>query len=131
MLAQLTQESSNAGAGAAAGMFILIYLAFIVIYLVGMWKLFTKMGQPGWSGIIPILNSYIIYKLGGKEWWWVVLLFIPCINIVALWFLADCTARVFGKEIGWKILLFLLPGIGHLILAFGNAQYIGPNEKVI
>ena len=48
MLAQLTQESSNAGAGAAAGILIIAYLAFIVIYLVGMWKLFTK--PPGGGG---------------------------------------------------------------------------------
>lgn len=130
MLAQLLGQSDSGGGGAAA-ILIVVYVALLVIYLVSMWKLFTKMGQPGWVGIVPILNAYGIYKLAGREWWWVILLFIPCINIIALWFLASDTADLFGKELGWKILLFLLPGIGHIVLAFGDSQYVGPNEQVI
>lgn len=129
MLAQTLNDSSSSGAG--LGFLLVIYLAIFVIYLVGMWKLFTKMGQPGWVGIIPLLNAYGIYKLAGRDWWWVILLLIPCINIVAAWFLAADTAKLFGKEIGWTLLLFFFPGIGHLILAFGSAQYVGPNEQVI
>ena len=130
MLAHTFAQSDSSGL-AGAGVLIVVYLAFIVIYLVAMWKLFTKMGQPGWVGIIPILNAYGIYKLAGREWWWVILLFIPCINIIALWFLAADTAKLFAKELGWTILLFLLPGIGHLILAFGDSQYVGPNEQIL
>jgi fucose 4-O-acetylase-like acetyltransferase len=130
MLAQTLAQSDSSGL-AGAGILIIIYIALFAIYLVSMWKLFTKMGQPGWVGIIPILNWYGIYKLAGREWWWVILLFIPCINIIALWFLASDTAKLFGKELGWTILLFLLPGIGHIILAFGDSQYVGPNEQVI
>jgi fucose 4-O-acetylase-like acetyltransferase len=130
MLAHLFAQSDSSGL-AGAGFLAILYIAFLVIYLVAMWKLFTKMGQPGWVGIIPILNAYGIYKLAGREWWWVILLFIPCINIIALWFLAADTAKLFAKELGWTILLFLLPGIGHLILAFGDSQYVGPNEQIL
>ncbi len=130
MLSALFAQSDSSSA-AGAGVLLVVYLAFFVVYLVAMWKLFEKMGQPGWAGIIPILNVYVIYKLAGRDWWWIILLFIPCINLVALWFLASDTAKLFAKELGWAILLFLLPGIGHLILAFGSSQYVGPNEKVI
>ena len=44
---------------------------------------------------------------------------------------ASDTAKLFGKEIGWTILLFIFPGIGHIILAFGDSQYVGPNEQVL
>lgn len=131
MLAQTLAQSDNSSGILGGGVLIFVYLAWIVIYLVSMWKLFTKMGQPGWVGIIPLLNAYGIYKLAGRDWWWVILLLIPCINIVALWFLASDTAKLFGKEIGWTILLFIFPGIGHIILAFGGSQYVGPNEQVI
>lgn len=131
MLAQLVAQSDSSTGIAGAGFLFIIYIAFFAIYLVAWWKLFTKMGQPGWIGIIPILNAYGIYKLAGREWWWIILLFIPCINLVALWFLAADTAKLFGKELGWTILLFLLPGIGHLILAFGDSQYVGPNEQIL
>ena len=111
MLAQTLAQSDNSSGILGGGVLIFVYLAWIVIYLVAMWKLFTKMGQPGWVGIIPLLNAYGIYKLAGRDWWWVILLLIPCINIVALWFLASDTAKLFGKEIGWTILLFIFPGI--------------------
>ena len=114
MLAQTLAQSDNSSGILGGGVLIFVYLAWIVIYLVSMWKLFTKMGQPGWVGIIPLLNAYGIYKLAGRDWWWVILLLIPCINIVALWFLASDTAKLFGKEIGWTILLFIFPGIGHI-----------------
>lgn len=129
MFAQTLAQSDSGSAG--IGIYVGLSLVLAVIYLVAMWKIFTKMGQPGWVGIIPILNAYGIYKLAGREWWWVILLFIPCINLIALWFLAADTAKLFGKEFGWAILLFLLPGIGHIVLAFGDSQYVGPNEQVI
>ncbi|CAN5519129.1 hypothetical protein BH10ACT3_BH10ACT3_12490 [soil metagenome] len=130
MLGLLAQSDSGSSA-AGAGILVVVYLAFFVIYLVAMWKLFVKMGQPGWQGIIPLLNAYVIFKLAGKEWWWVILLIIPCINIIAAFILAQSTAKLFAKEIGWTIFLFLLPGLAHLVLAFGSAQYAGPQEKAI
>ncbi len=134
MLAQnavLAQETSDAATAGGLGVLVIVYLALLVVYLVAWWKLFTKMGQPGWVGIVPILNVYGIYKLAGREWWWILLLFVPCINLVALWFLASDTSKLFGKELGWTLLLFFLPGIGHLILAFGDSRYVGPAEQVI
>jgi len=130
MLSLLSQSDSSSS-GASFAILAVVYIVLIAIYLVSMWKLFTKMGQPGWQGIIPLLNAYVIYKLAGKEWWWVILLLIPCINIIALWFLADSTSKLFGKEIGWTIFLFFLPGLAHIVLAFGDSQYVGPNEQAI
>lgn len=130
MLAQILGQNDTSGAGVLA-VLVVVYVVIIAIYLISMWKLFTKMGQPGWIGIVPLLNAYGIYKLAGREWWWVILLLIPCINIVAAFFLAADTAKLFGKELGWTLLLFLLPGIGHIILAFGDSRYVGPNEKIL
>lgn len=52
-------QNGNAG-GAAAGLFILvIYLAIIVLVVAGMWKMFTKAGQPGWGALIPFYNGFL------------------------------------------------------------------------
>jgi Family of unknown function (DUF5684) len=129
MLGLLAQDSTESGGSLA--ILSVVYLVLAIIYLVSMWKLFTKMGQPGWQGIIPFLNAYVIFKLAGKEGWWVILLIIPCINIVAFFFLAQSTAKLFGKELGWTLCLFFFAGISHIVLAFGDSQYVGPQEKVI
>ena len=47
-----TEYSWGVGGGAA----LLVYLAFFVLVVVGMWKVFTKAGEEGWKAIIPIYN---------------------------------------------------------------------------
>ena len=116
-----TSNTANGGAIAAFGIF---YLALLVLFLVGYWKVFTKIGLPGWMGIIPFVNVYMLFKARGNRdpIVWLILSLIPCINIIALWFLANDTAELFDKELGWKIFLFLIPGLSHLVLGFGSAQ---------
>lgn len=126
MLATLSQttDSSSSGGGAAAAVFVVLYLAIFVVVLVGYWKVFTKLGLPGWMGIVPFVNIYMIFKARGQREpvLWLILCLIPCVNIIGLWFLASDTAEMFDKELGWKVFLFLIPGISHLVLGFGSAQ---------
>lgn len=127
MLAALLQSSSSsdsAGAAAVVVVLVLVYIAILVVMLVGYWKVFTKLGLPGWMGIVPFVNVYMIFKARGQREpvVWLILCLIPCVNIIGYWFLASDTAEMFDKELGWKIFLFLIPGISHLVLGFGNAQ---------
>lgn len=129
MLATLAQDfetttSSNGGGFAAFGILMVIYLALFVVFLIGYWKVFTKLGLPGWMGIIPLVNVYMLFKARGQHEpvVWLILSLIPCINIIAMWMLANDTVELFGKELGWKIFLFLIPGISHIVLGFGSAE---------
>ena len=129
MLATLAQDfetttSSNGGGFAAFGILMVIYLALFVVFLIGYWKVFAKLGLPGWMGIIPFVNVYMLFKARGQHEpvVWLILSLIPCINIIAMWMLANDTAELFGKELGWKIFLFLIPGISHIVLGFGSAE---------
>lgn len=125
VLQSLAQNDSNtaASAGIFAGLGI-VSLAFVVLFLVAQWKVFTKMGLPGWMGIVPFVNLYMIYKARGQHEpvVWLILSLIPCIQIIAWYVLCSDTAEIFDKGFGWKLVLFFFPGIGHLILGFGSAQ---------
>ena len=123
LLAQDTTTSDAAG-GAMVVLLLLVYLGVFVALLVGYWKVFQKIGLPGWMGIVPFVNVYMLFKARGQREpvVWLILFLIPCINIIAAWFLANDTAELFDKELGWKIFLFLLPGVAHLVLGFGSAQ---------
>ena len=134
MLATLAQDfetttSSNGGGFAAFGILMVIYLALFVVFLIGYWKVFTKLGLPGWMGIIPLVNVYMLFKARGQHEpvVWLILSLIPCINIIAMWFLANDTAELFGKEFGWKLFLFLIPGLSHIILGLGSATAVPAN----
>jgi hypothetical protein len=103
----------------------LIQLAIIIAFLAGAWKVFEKMGKPGWAGIIPIYNLYILLQILGKPIWWIILAFIPIVNIVIAIILGIALAEKFGKGAGFGVGLALLGFIFFPILGFGDAQYSG------
>lgn len=103
------------------------YLAFWILWIAGMWKIYAKADQPGWAAIIPIYNIYIWCKIVGRPGWWVILLFIPFVNIVIDIILSIDLAKSYGKGAGFGIGIFFLPFIFLLILGFGSAKYEGPS----
>jgi len=77
--------------------------------------------------LIPIYNLVILMKIAGRPAWWCLLYLIPFVNIVIGILVAIDVAKAFGQSAVWGVvLLFLLSGIGYLVLGFGNYRYIGP-----
>lgn len=128
MLSLLAQESSS-GSAAGGAIAVVLYLGFIVLILASMWKIFAKMTQPGWYGIIPIFNYCVIAKQSGKDWWWGLLPLVPCIGFIFLIILWNELSKLFGKGVGYTIGIIFLPFIFLPMLAFGSAEYQGPQGK--
>ncbi len=105
------------------GIIIIVWLAVMVVMIAALWKVFVKAGKPGWAVLIPIYNAYVFLQIAGKPGWWLVLLFIPLINIVAGIIALASLAKKFGKGTGFVVGLILLPFIFYPILGFGDAQY--------
>ena len=105
----------------------IIGLLLVVIGLVSLWKIFTKAGRPGWASIVPIYNAIVLCHISGKSGWWVLLMFIPLVNFVALIIIFIGLAKNFGKSAGFGIGAALLSFIFLPILAFGDARYQGPS----
>lgn len=118
----LAQASNDAG-----GMvFMVIVLALLVLVIAGFWKVFTKAGQPGWAAIVPIFNLYILLKIAGRPWWWLILFVIPIVSIIVTIIVSIDVAKSFGKGVVFGIGLALLAFIFYPILGFGDAEYQGP-----
>lgn len=105
---------------------IVIWLACVIFLIAAMWKVFEKAGQPGWAAIIPIYNIYIMTKIGGKPGWWVLMMFLPVINIIYAIWLYNMISKSFGKDEGFTVGLVLFGIIFWPILGFGAAKYLGP-----
>jgi hypothetical protein len=121
--------SAAAGAGILAfgGIMMIVCLAIAVVCIVGMWKVFEKSGQPGWACIIPFYNIYILLKIAGRPGWWLLLFLIPLVNLVLVLLVSIDIAKSFGQSaVFGVVLIFLLAGIGYVILGFGNYRYVGP-----
>ena len=129
LLLQTEDPSAAVGGGAAAaigGAMMLVWLAFAVLMIASMWKVFTKAGEPGWAAIVPIYNILVLLKIVGKPAWWVVLALIPFVNLIVFVILSLNLAQSFGKSAGFGIGLLLLPFVFYPILGFGSARYQGP-----
>ena len=128
MVALAAQEYSGGGEGIVAAVGAvgsLFMLAVVLVIIASVWKVFTKAGEPGWAAIVPIYNVITLAKVAGKEWWWGLLVLLPCIGIIMSIILSIAVAEKFGKGTGFGIGLGLLPFIFYPILGFGSAEYQG------
>lgn len=102
---------------------IAVVLALIVLIIVAQWKVYKKMGHPGWVAIVPFYNTVIQLRMTNLPLWWVVLLFVPIVNIVLFVLITRRLAGVFGRSAGFTVGLIFLPFIFYPILGFGRAIY--------
>lgn len=122
--ALLLQSSDNNPLSTVAGVFfVTVAFALTVAVIAGLWKTFVKAGQPGWGIFIPIYNAYLLTKIARKPGWWVLLMFVPLVNIVINAIVSVAVAEHFGKGAGFGIGLFFLPFLFYPILGFGDATY--------
>ncbi|MCB0223152.1 MAG: signal peptidase I [Anaerolineae bacterium] len=103
-------------------------LVLTVFIIIGLWKMFEKADKPGWASLIPIYNIYVLIEIAGRPWWWLILMLIPFVNIIVWLLLCIDVAKSFGKDaIIWGVLLlFILSGVGFVLLGFSDAAYEGP-----
>ncbi|HEU4390652.1 MAG TPA: DUF5684 domain-containing protein [Blastocatellia bacterium] len=102
---------------------IIVGLIVVVIEIAGMWKVFTKAGEPGWACIIPIYNIVVLLKVARRPIWWIILLIIPLVGVIVSIIVCIDIAKNFGKGAGFGIGLALLGVIFYPILGFGSAEY--------
>jgi len=129
-----------------------LVIALVVLVIVAMWILFKKAGEPGWKSIIPFYNIYILCKIVWDKnifWIWLAIalgggILVSAIggevgtfvqfacsiaDLVISIILLVKTSFAYGRGAGTAVGLIFLPTIFTLILAFGSAKYVGPQNK--
>ena len=74
----------------------IFFLVLQVIHFLGTWKLYVKAGRQAWEAIIPIYNAVVLLKIINRPKWWVILLFLPIINLLMFPVIWVETIRSFG-----------------------------------
>lgn len=127
--------------------FITVLIAFYVLLVIANWRIFTKANEAGWKSLIPIYNSYILYKISWSPLYFLLIIIlsiivtvmtfvsgalpviiigfilyavIAVIQILAIYKLA----KAYGHGIGFTIGLIVLNPVFMLILGFGKSKYI-------
>ncbi|ULC60326.1 signal peptidase I [Flaviramulus sp. BrNp1-15] len=69
-----------------------------VIHGLGTWKLYIKAGRQAWEAFVPVYNGVVLMKIINRPWWWIILLFLPIVNLIMFIVVWVETARSFGKN---------------------------------
>lgn len=116
--------TTSASADSGSGIFSTVL--YIALFSASLWKLFTKAVKPSWASLIPVYNLVVLVQIVGRPVWWIVLLFIPFVNIIATILLSNDLSKSFGRGSGTTLLLIFLPFIALPMLGFGSDKYVGP-----
>lgn len=77
----------------------LLFILFVqVIHGIGTWKLYVKAGKKAWEAFVPVYNGIVLMQIINRPKWWILLLFIPVINLFLFPIIWIETLRTFGKK---------------------------------
>jgi len=86
----------------------IFFLVLQVIHFLGTWKLYIKAGRQAWEAAIPVYNAVVLMQIINRPKWWVILLFIPIINLLMFPVVWVETIRSFGKNKRLDTILVIL-----------------------
>ena len=130
----------------------LFLLAFITVYIIGLWKIFKKAGKNGWEAIIPFYNTYILVEIAGLNWWYFLIAisgtiittigldsltwFANIASIVVNFFIFYNIAKKMKKQpVGFAIASIFISKILILVLGFSKDEFyntieVSPNGPI-
>lgn len=122
----MTYAQENSGGSST------ISFVWSVAQVVGLWMMFQKAGEPGWTAIIPFYNEYkLCEKTMGNPWYWLRLFvfIVPIVGWIAGFYfmfqIGKAIARSYGQPESWAWGYTFLAPIFYCITGFGQYNYYG------
>lgn len=105
--------------------FVIIGIVLYVYYSLCLFRIAKKLNiEAAWIAWVPLIQIWIIVVSAGKPGWWVLLLFVPIVNLFVSIYLWICITENLGKN-KWLGLLMLVPLVNLIflgILAFSKTE---------
>ncbi|MFV9484992.1 signal peptidase I [Christiangramia sp. ASW11-125] len=76
----------------------IFFLIIQVVHFLGTWKLYQRAGREAWEAAIPVYNAVVLMQIINRPKWWVVLFFIPIVNLIIIPVTWVETIRSFGRN---------------------------------
>ncbi len=109
LLAQSEYPGPAAGlAGGALMVLIFVCLAAYIYSSLALQTIANKTNtENAWLAWIPIANIFLMLQVAKKPIWWIILCFIPLVNIIILIMVWMGVAEARGKPSWWGILIIV------------------------
>lgn len=111
----------------ATGFTLLVFLSVLVLFIgllpiVGKWKVYEKLGMPGWYSIIPVYADYKLCERvhrtdEGRTF------------LMAYLIVLNDMSRTFGKETGYTIGLVIFGFLFWTMLGFGSSEPVRMGDE--
>ena len=101
----------------------LFFLFVQLIHGLGTYRLYSSAGFKSFAAFIPIYNALVLMRLINRPWWWVILLFIPIVNIMMFPVIWIETCKNFGKK-SWTSIFLVLITFGLYIYSINFSKSI-------
>lgn len=112
------------------GIFVVMGLACLALFIIGEWKVFKKAGYEGWISLVPFYNAYTLSKIVWGNGWLFLLCLIPVGGTIFQIATFAKLAKVFNKGTGFSVGMIFLPVIFMLVLGMSSTScYSGPNTS--
>ena len=86
---------------------LIFFFVVQIIHGLGTWKLYKLSGHKSFEAFVPVYNAIVLMKIIRRPKWWIILLFIPVINLLIFPVIWVETARSFGKNSTIETLLVI------------------------
>jgi len=104
-------DSGAAGMMAAGAAFLFMFVFFAVFYVYGALAVQTiakkTNTENAWWAWVPIINILLMLNIARKPLWWILLCFIPLVNLVIFIIIWMAIAEARNKPSWWGILLIV------------------------
>ena len=101
----------------------LFFLFVQLIHGLGTYRLYSSAGFKSFAAFIPIYNALVLMRIINRPWWWVILLFIPIVNIMMFPVIWIETCKNFGKK-SWTSIFLVLITFGLYIYSINFSKSI-------
>jgi sterol desaturase/sphingolipid hydroxylase (fatty acid hydroxylase superfamily) len=96
----------------------IVGILFYLYITVSIYFIANKSGSDNaWFAFVPILNLILLLQIAGKPIWWILLFFIPLVNIVMAVLVWMGVAEARGKP-SWMGILMLIPGVNLVVIGY-------------
>lgn len=101
--------------------FVILFVAWLIFYIIGTYKLFIKAGKPGWAAIVPYYHDWVfVTEMAGLKWWWFLVVIASSLgSIIGLTELAI-----------FSTLLSLVSLVGNFAVAYNVCAKIGKPKDI-
>lgn len=86
--------------------------------------------ENAWCAWVPFANLYLMCRIAGRPGWWILLFFVPLVNIVILTILWMEIAKALGKPGWFGLLIILFPIIASITVTLFIVISFGINFEI-